>query len=131
MSLAGTRVFAVEDEVLILMTLEDMLVELECEVAGSAGTIDDAMRKAAELDFAVAILDVNVAGKPIDPVADLVRRRGIPVIVATGYQRAPTFGKSDGEAGVPVLLAKPYTREQLGHALAAALTRGRGTPRAP
>jgi DNA-binding NarL/FixJ family response regulator len=129
--LAGTRVFAVEDEVLILMTLEDMLVDLECEVAGSAGTLDDAMRKAAELDFAVAILDVNVAGKPIDPVANLVRRRGIPVVVATGYQRAPAFPEIDDEDGVPVLLPKPYTREQLREALAAALRLGRERSRAP
>ena len=49
MSLAGTRVFIVEDEALILFTLQDMLEELGCDVVASAARIHDALAKAGSL----------------------------------------------------------------------------------
>src|SRR5260221_4468523 len=85
LSLAGTRVFIVEDEALILFNLQDMLEDLGCEVVASALRIDEALAKGGELAFDVAILDVNVAGERIDSVADLLASRGVPFFFATGY----------------------------------------------
>jgi len=62
-------VFLVEDEVMIRMMVADMLEELGFAVAAEAGDIDEAIRLAETADFDLAILDVNVNGKIISPVA--------------------------------------------------------------
>lgn len=115
MSLAGTRVFIVEDEALILSTLQDMLEDLECQVVASAVRVDEALVIASELSCDVAILDVNIAGQRIDPVADVLAARGLRFFFATGY----------GHTSLPdnhrdrVVLAKPYRKRDLKAALAA------------
>jgi DNA-binding NarL/FixJ family response regulator len=113
--LAGTRVFIVEDEALILSTLQDMLEDLDCQVVASAVRLDEALAMASELSFDIAILDVNIAGKRIDPVADLLADRGLRFFFATGY----------GHTSLPdrhrdrLVLAKPYRKRDLRAALAA------------
>src|SRR6266852_4872985 len=79
------RVFIVEDEYLIRMLLEDMLVDLGYEVAAAVGTIAEATEAANTGNFDVAILDVNVDGKEIYPVADVLAQRGIPFVFVSGY----------------------------------------------
>lgn len=117
LSLAGTRTFIVEDEALILYLLQDMLEDLGCKVAGSAVRLDDALAKAAVLAFDIAILDVNIAGERIDPVADLLATRGIPFLFATGYDRASLPSAHRDR----VIIAKPYRTRDLEAALAATL----------
>jgi CheY-like chemotaxis protein len=122
-SLIGTRVFIAEDEALVLMTLEDSLEALGCEIVGSALNVDDALAKGVALAFDVAILDVNLAGRSVAPVADLLAGRGIPFVFASGY----------GPSGLPAqhrdrpLLAKPYVASELHAALLQALPRQAGT----
>jgi CheY-like chemotaxis protein len=107
------RVLVVEDEVMIRMLLEDMLDDLGYEVAGAAGGFDEAMALARDGDIDVAILDVNLSGNPVYPVADVLTRRGVPLIFSTGY----------GEQGLPdayrscPLLQKPFQLENLQQAL--------------
>jgi CheY-like chemotaxis protein len=115
LSLAGVRVFIVEDEVLILDTLQDMLEDLGCTVAGSAIELDDALAQAGALAIDIAILDVNVAGKRIDPVADLLASRGIPFFFTTGYGRGSLAARHQDR----VVVAKPYRKADLAAALAA------------
>lgn len=117
LSLAGTRVFIVEDEALILFSLQDMLADLGCEVVASALRIDDALTKGGALDFEIAILDVNVAGERIDPVADLLASRGIPFVFTTGYN-SMSLPQAHRER---TLVAKPYRVAELQVALGAAL----------
>jgi DNA-binding response OmpR family regulator len=125
LSLAGIRVFLVEDEALILFTLQDMLEELGCQVADSALRIDDALAKAADVACDVAILDVNVAGERIDPVAERLAARGVPLVFATGYGRASLPASLSAQ----VLLPKPYrpcdVEAAVGAALRTASTAGR------
>ena len=64
-ALTGCRVLVVEDEVLIGMVLEDILDMLGCTLVGSAATMDEAWRLAADNAFDVAILDVNIGSDPI------------------------------------------------------------------
>ena len=78
-------VFLVEDEVMIRMMVADMLEELGYSVAAEAGEINESMRLAQSTDFDLAILDVNVNGKVITPVAEAVQLRGLPFVFATGY----------------------------------------------
>jgi CheY-like chemotaxis protein len=111
--LAGTRVFIVEDEALILDTLQDMLEGLGCHVVESALRVDEALAKLVGLDFDVAVLDVNVAGTRIDPVADLLAHRGMPFLFASGYGR----GSLPAAHRARVLLTKPYRTADLQAAL--------------
>jgi len=72
------RILVVEDEYLIRMLLEDMLTDLGYDIAGAVGTIADASELAANAEFDVAILDVNLDGKEIYPVAEILAKRGKP-----------------------------------------------------
>jgi CheY-like chemotaxis protein len=107
------RALVIEDEAAILMLVVDYLVEAGIEVLDTASRIDDAMQKAATLEFDVAILDVNLMGHHSYPVAALLKARNIPFVFATGY----------GRAGLPpeledlALLSKPFTQEQFNAAL--------------
>src|SRR5258708_12397695 len=81
----GGSVFLVEDEVMIRMMVADMLEELGYRVVAEAGEINEAIRLAQSADYDLAILDVNVNGRGISPVADLIKARKRPFIFATGY----------------------------------------------
>ena len=85
---AGTSrrsVLLVEDEVMIRLLVAVMLEELGYSVAAEAGDIDEAVRLVQATEFDIAILDVNVNGKVISPVAEAVQLRGRPFVFATGY----------------------------------------------
>ncbi|MCD0421589.1 MAG: response regulator [Rhodopseudomonas sp.] len=113
----GGSVFLVEDEAMIRMMVADMLEELGFSVAAETGEINEALQLAEATEFDIAILDVNVNGKVISPVADLLKARNRPFIFATGY----------GTQGVPEdyrdrpALQKPFQIESLKQALDATL----------
>ena len=111
---ARPRVLVVEDEYLNRMLLEDMLEELGYDMAAGVGTISEASDEASNGDFHAAILDVNLDGQEIYPVADILAERGLPFVFVTGY----------GERSLPdphrsrPALQKPFQAEQLRVALA-------------
>jgi DNA-binding NtrC family response regulator len=84
-TLNGGSVFLVEDEAMIRMMVADMLEDLGYRVAAEAGDIAEATRLARTSIFDIAILDVNVNGKVISPVAEVIHARNIPFVFATGY----------------------------------------------
>jgi DNA-binding response OmpR family regulator len=101
--------FLAEDEALIRMMLADMVEELGHRVAAEAGTIDKALSLAGNCEFDVAILDVNLDGANIAPVAEIIAARNIPFLFVSGY----------GAAGIPETfmdrpgLRKPFRIEEL------------------
>jgi CheY-like chemotaxis protein len=107
MTATALSVLLVEDEVMIRMMIVEMLAELGHRVAAETGEIDQAIRLAQNTEFDLAILDVNVQGKLITPVAELITTLNRPIIFATGY----------GTAGVPIRgrpsLEKPFLIETL------------------
>jgi CheY-like chemotaxis protein len=117
MQLQGKRVLLVEDEDLVAMWVEDMLFDLGCTVAARAANLPEALDKAREGEFDVALLDVSLNGKQVFPVAELLTERGIPFAFASGY----------GPAGLPenfrgsLLVPKPFQIEELSKALSVAL----------
>ena len=116
---SGRSVFLVEDEVMIRMMVADMLEELGYSVVAEAGDIGEALKLAQSADFDLAILDVNVNGKVISPVADVLAARDRPFIFATGY----------GSSGLPAeyrdrpALQKPFQIETLGRVIEQAVNR--------
>lgn len=79
------RVLVVEDESLVAMFLEDVLEDLGHQMLGPFSRVDAALAAAQSEDFDVAILDVNVNGQAIFPVAEAIAAREIPFIFSTGY----------------------------------------------
>ncbi|MEY9418010.1 CheY-like chemotaxis protein [Bradyrhizobium japonicum] len=78
-------VLLVEDEALTRMVLSDMLDELGHRIAGEAGDIESASSYAMTAEDDLAILDINLHGRYVDPVADLIALRGKPFVFASGY----------------------------------------------
>ena len=111
----GLRVLVVEDEMMVSMLIEDMLTELGCEVVGPAARLDEAMALARDGEMDCAVLDVNLGGQPIFPLADLLRAKGAPFAFATGYGDA---GLREADRGSPVL-QKPFRESDLARVLAA------------
>jgi CheY-like chemotaxis protein len=111
--LAGLRVLVVEDEMMVSMLIEDMLSDLGCSVIGPASRLDEAIELAKTSDIDCAVLDVNLGGQPIFPLADLLRERGRPFAFATGYGDA---GVREIDKGTPVL-QKPFREGDLARVL--------------
>lgn len=114
-------IFLVEDEAIVRMDLAAMLEELGHRIGGEAGNIKDAIDYAYTGTFDLAILDINIGGLGIDPVADILERRGVPFLFVTGY----------GSEWLPSLfrrrlvLAKPVSKETLGPAINSLIKRDR------
>lgn len=112
-TLDGLRVLVVEDEMMVSMLIEDMLGDLGCTVVGPVSRLDEAIALAKEGGLDCAVLDVNLGGQPIFPLADLLRAQGAPFAFATGYGDA---GLRDVDRGSPVL-QKPFREGDLARVL--------------
>jgi CheY-like chemotaxis protein len=116
--LRGLRVLVVEDEAMVSMLLEDMLGDFGCEIVGPAFSLEQAtMLAKSEGTLGAAILDVNLRGNSIYPVAEILLGRGVPFVFATGY------GPESLEAewrNYPKL-QKPFSAQQVAGALLTAL----------
>lgn len=121
--LTGKRILVVEDEALIAVMVEDMLTDMGSKVVGPAATIEQALALARSDTLDGAVLDVNVRGERIDPVADALAERGVPMLFATGY------GEVRLASGNPAtVIDKPYTQEKLARGLAIAMAQGAARP---
>jgi len=85
--LAGRSILVVEDEMLLAMDIEELVRAAGCTVIGPVGTVSDAMRKLREVRPDGAILDVNISGEMVFPIADALHEAGIPFMIVTGYTR--------------------------------------------
>jgi AmiR/NasT family two-component response regulator len=108
--LTGRRVLIVEDEFLIALDIEDALGELGCEIIGPAATVADAMRLIEATPPDVAVLDVRLADGSTGPIAEELRRRQVPFVVLTGYERQQV---TDELLRASPMLAKPLQRGAL------------------
>lgn len=85
-SLSDQHVLVVEDEAVVAMELTRVLTAAGAKVIGPAGTIEEAMQLLDAHPVDRALLDVNLGGRPITPVAKALSRQGIPFVYLTGYQ---------------------------------------------
>jgi DNA-binding response OmpR family regulator len=109
-------ILVVEDEPLIAMMLEDFLESLGHSVTATCESVSDAMEHADKGGFDLAILDVNLKGESVWPVAERLRDKQIPFVIATGGHVDPPPPEF---ANVPVI-EKPYTVDRVTPALEAA-----------
>ncbi|HTE38097.1 MAG TPA: response regulator [Reyranella sp.] len=128
MDLAGLRVFVVEDEALVLLTLEDMLADLGCEVVVAVQQIEEALRLAFDVAVDLALLDVNVGGTRIDPVAHIFATRGIPIVFVTGYEGSSLPPPPPGASDRAIRVAKPFQSTGLAQGILQALGRAEPPP---
>jgi CheY-like chemotaxis protein len=105
--LQGLRVLVVEDESLIGMLAEDLLEQLGCRMVGLVSSLDKAleMAKRAEIDF--ALLDVDLGGEPVYPVARALQARSIAFAFMSGY------GGLEGDWREWPVIQKPFDLAQL------------------
>ncbi len=84
--LSGRRILVVEDELMIAMLVDDVLKEAGCDVVGPMPRLAPALQAAtSEARLDAALLDINLAGELVSPVADRLIERGVPFVFLTGY----------------------------------------------
>lgn len=116
-----TKVFIVEDEEMIGMLLEEMLTNRGFEVVARATALDEAQRMGASESMDVALLDINLHGEPVFPLALQLKQLGIPFAFTSGY----------GAAGLPAewadypVFSKPYNMRELTESISRLANQGR------
>lgn len=102
------RVLVVEDEALAAMLVEEELADAGARVLGPASSVDEALQliESAVLDggLSAAVLDFNLNGEVVMPVANRLAALGVPFLFATGYSKDCNRGD---HAAAP-LLQKPF-----------------------
>jgi PAS domain S-box-containing protein len=106
---AGNRILLVEDEILVAMMMRDIMSELGFEVLGPYGRLAEAMVAAVHEGIDAGIIDVNLGGEFVYPVADVLLARDIPFVFVTGYGVESIDGRF---ARVPII-KKPVQRQLL------------------
>jgi DNA-binding response OmpR family regulator len=108
-SLEGLRVLVVEDDYLISLLFDDMLKSAGCVVVGPLPRLADAVKAAAKESCDAAVLDVNLGGERVYPVAKILVERRVPFIFVTGYsgETLPC------EYAAQPRIAKPFKSAQL------------------
>ena len=113
-------ILIVEDEPLIAMMLEDFIQSIGHRVSGSCDSVKGALAEVEKGDFDLAILDVNLKGESVWPVASALRGKGTPFVLASGGHVDPPPPEF---AGVP-MIEKPYTIDRVTPIIDAALAGG-------
>jgi CheY-like chemotaxis protein len=104
--LDGKRVLVVEDEMLIALLIEDPLVDIGCSIVATCGDVQTALDAVRTRAFDLAVLDVNLAGEMVYPVADLLAERNIPFLLLSGYGTEAISSRHPEWK----VCAKPYSR---------------------
>jgi CheY-like chemotaxis protein len=100
---AGRRLLIVEDELLIALELQHIVEQLGGTVVGPAGSVEGALQLLSETTPDAALLDANLRGDRVTPVAQACRDRSVPFAVVTGYGRL--------ELAEPLLQSAPRARK--------------------
>ncbi|WP_428490004.1 response regulator [Rhodopila sp.] len=116
--LTGKRILIVEDEMLVAFLIEEFLFDFGCSTVGPCGDVATALEAVRTEAFDLAVLDVNLAGEKVYPVAELLAERQIPFLFLSGYgEEAIPAGHDDWR-----VCAKPFTSDNLKKEMSAALT---------
>jgi two-component SAPR family response regulator len=108
------RILVVEDETAIAMIFEEVLRDAGFEVVGPVSKLATAISLAREEALDAAVLDVTIRGGAVYPVADILKQRNVPFVLASGYEE---WALPDAYRGLP-RLSKPFTPEDIDRMLA-------------
>ncbi len=117
--LRDKRVLVVEDEMPVAVRIEEILADIGCTVLGPYTIVAAALRAALMEGFDLALLDVNVGGEKVFPVADALAARHIPFLFLSGR----------GETAIPPgharwkVCSKPFKVTELTEMLSASVAR--------
>lgn len=103
--MTGPRVLVVEDESLLAETLCDLMQDAGCEPVGPAATVAAALSLIEQAGIDVALLDVRLKRETSFPIAEALRKRGIPWLFLTSYQQR----QLPDNLGNPLLIEKPFS----------------------
>jgi CheY-like chemotaxis protein len=120
----GCCILIVEDEYLVAQEISEFLAELGAEIVGPAGSVKEALaviQRGPDMD--AAILDVNLGGDRIYPVADALVERDVPFIFATGYDE-PAIPKRYAKVSI---CQKPVDKTRIADWLEQVTSRDRGS----
>jgi len=118
--LKGLRILVVEDDALVAMVLKDYLEELEISTVGPIPDVERAMISATVEAIDFALLDVNLGGAKVYPVAETLGVRGIPFALMTGldteslphpYRSMPNIQKPYAFGNIERLLKAAFNVE--------------------
>jgi CheY-like chemotaxis protein len=123
--LRGLSVLLVEDESMVSLLVEDMLKSLGCAIVWQASNLAEAAIALRNNAPDVAVLDLNLDGELVEPVAEQLAGERIPFVFATAYGRQSVPERWASR----LVIQKPFRSETLGAALRTALAaaRRRGT----
>jgi CheY-like chemotaxis protein len=107
--IAGNSVLLVEDEAIVAMMMADALASLGFRVVGPCNTVEEALAAKTQNHIDAAILDVNLRGALVYPLAETLDEEGIPLAFVTGYGAE----NIDARFSHVPLLQKPINAEDL------------------
>lgn len=116
---ASGKILLVEDEALLSLVMRDLVTELGYEITGPYSNLLEATSAAQCADIAGAVLDINLGGEEVYPLAELLLQNDIPFLFVTGYAK----DRIDQRFAFVPALQKPLTREGLAAALDTMLAR--------
>jgi DNA-binding response OmpR family regulator len=102
--LQGLKILVVEDEFLVALLIEEILESAGCVVSGPIPRLAEALDAARSEACDAAVLDINLAGERVFPVAKILSRRNIPFLFVTGY----STGALPGEYVERPRICKPF-----------------------
>jgi PAS domain S-box-containing protein len=105
----GNRLLLVEDEILVAMMMRDILTDLGFSVVGPFSRLSEAMVAAVHEDIDAGIIDINLGGEFVYPVADVLAARKLPFVFVTGYG----VESIDARFGYVPIVKKPVQRQAL------------------
>jgi CheY-like chemotaxis protein len=118
--LSGRNILVVEDEMLISLSLEEIMIENGCASVKLASSVPQALELIVSNSFDAATLDLNLNGIKSFPVADALEARGVRFVFMTGYSAGLLQGRYSGHP----MLQKPFKEPALLAALNQMLSKG-------
>jgi len=112
-TLSGAQLLIVEDEFLLARDMAEYFEDRGVRIVGPVGTVRDALTLIKSCEIEVAVLDINLRGERVYPVADILKQKQIPFVFASGYGSEL---EPDAYAGVPRCV-KPVDLAVLGRTL--------------
>ncbi len=118
-SLRKPRVLVVENDTLAAMHIMDLLEDMGCEPVGPATLVVTALPMALHEQLDAALLDIYLIDQTVEPIADVLGRRGVPFAFVTAYARNHLPATHRARPYVD----KPFTDRQLRTTVAALIVK--------